>query len=83
MGRKHNTQYVLYIAMLLLLMTIVTSHTLLSLTYQYIVSCCKNKYNLVYVWVICTKSRVSYRRCRLERAITIDHRKKHKQHSFL
>ena len=32
---------------------------------------------------ICTKSRVSSRRCRLERAITIDHRKKHKQHSFL
>ena len=50
MGRKHNTHYVLYIAMLVLLMTIVTSQTLLSLTYQYIVSCCKNKYNLVYVW---------------------------------
>ena len=32
---------------------------------------------------ICKKSRVSSRRCRLERAITIDHRKKHKQHSFL
>ena len=51
MGRKQNTHYVLHIAMLVLLMTIVTSHTLLSLTYQYIVvSCCNNKYNLVYVW---------------------------------
>ena len=49
MGRNHNTHYVLHIAMLVLLMTIVTSHTLLSLTYQYIVSC-KNKCNLVYVW---------------------------------
>ena len=32
---------------------------------------------------VCTKFSVSSRRCRLERAITIDHRKKHKQHSFL
>ena len=50
----------------------------------YHASCsCKYKYNLVCVWDNCTKSRVSSRRCTLERAITIDHRKKHEQHTFL
>ena len=70
------SHYVLHIAMLGMLMTIAvsTSHTLLSLTYQYIVSrSSKYKYNRVYFGKICTKSRVSSRRCRLERAITIDH----------
>ena len=50
----------------------------------YHASCsCKYKYNLVCAWDNCTKSRVSSRRCTLERAITIDHRKKHEQHTFL
>ena len=86
--RVSISHYVLHIAMVVLLIdntiAVSTSHTLLSLTYQYIVSrSSKYKYNRVYFGTICTKSRVSSRPCRLERAITIDHRKKHKTQSFL
>ena len=86
--RVSISHYVLHIAMLVLLIDYSSKyksyasepylpvHGLVSRTSKY-------KYNRVYFGTIGTKSRVSSRRCRLERAITIDHRKKHKTHSVL
>ena len=87
-ARVSISHYVLHIAMLVLLIDYSSKHKLYDsepyLPVHSLVSCSSNyKYNRVYFGTICTKSRVSSRRCRLERAITIDHRKKHKTHSFL
>ena len=83
--RVSISHYVLHIAMLVLLIDYSSNYkSYASEPYQYIVSCsCTYEYNRVYFGTICTKSRVSSRRCRLERAITIDNREKHKTHSFL
>ena len=86
--RVSISHYVLHIAMFLLLIKYSSKYKSYAsepyLPGHNLVSCSsKYKYNRVYCGTICTKSRVSSRRCRLERAMTIDHRKKHKTHSCL